>query len=136
MNLLNVAVGALTSANSPLAGSPVASILLGSTSGTAAAPARDSLISDLPDVSSTVNLLGQFASSQSSGVSVATDLLGQLTGSQASGTSTDGSQEPELTLPPLPPMPAPQKPAAVPTDDHGQSNVVFSDSDSDGALIH
>jgi hypothetical protein len=83
------------------------------------AAARDTAVADLPAVSNSVNLLAQAATASST--------------TSSSGASSSGEQ---LTLPPLPQMPAPQAPPAVPTDDHGTSNVVFSDPDADGSLIH
>jgi hypothetical protein len=74
---------------------------------------RDSAITDLSSISSAVNLLAQ-----------------------ASGTQTTGGADAQLTLPPLPQMPAAASPPSVPTDDHGTSNVVFSDPEAAGDLIH
>jgi hypothetical protein len=82
-------------------------------SGTAPTSDRDSQISDLATISSSVNLLGQAASSQSA-----------------------SADEPLLNLPALPAMPAPTPAPPVASDDHGQSNIVFSDPDTDGDLIH
>ncbi len=124
MNLLNAAVGALTGglAGSPLTAlaGPLATPLLQSGSGSnpSAVASRDSAMPGLSDLSSAINQLGQFASSQTS------------------AASTDSSAEQELTLPPLPPTPAPQAAPAIPRDDHGQSNVVISDGDADSTLIH
>jgi hypothetical protein len=73
---------------------------------------RDSQIADLSTISTSVNLLQQAASS----------------------TATDSADL--LQFPTPAPMPAPKAAPAVPTDDHGQSNIVFSDSDADGTLIH
>jgi hypothetical protein len=135
MNILNFALGGLAGglSGSPFAaltGVPIAMLLShgSSAAGSAAlpVPARDSEIPNLADISSMVNLLAQAAGSQGADA--------QATGSQSAG-ATDSSA-PLLNLPPLPPMPAPQKPSAVPTDDHGQSNIVFSDGDADGSLIH
>jgi hypothetical protein len=83
--------------------------------GGAAAPAasRDAAITDLSSISGSVNLLAQ-----------------------ASGTQSGGDPSQALTLPPLPQMPAAQPAPQVPTDDHGTSNVVFSDPDAGGDLIH
>ena len=130
-NLLNFALGGLTGALSgsplaPLIGAPLAALTASKTghaTGSAspatvsATPSRDSQIADLGTMSSSVNLLAQLASA-----------IGGTNASAASG-------EP-LSAAPAPPIPAPAKPAAVPTDDHGQSNIVFSDSDVDGSLIH
>jgi hypothetical protein len=100
------------------------SVPVASTAGTttplfASLSTRDAAVADLPALSSSVNLLAQAASTAAS--------------SASAGTSDPAEQ---LTLPPLPQMPAPQTPPAVPTDDHGSSNVVFSDPDADGSLIH
>jgi len=135
MNILNFALGGLAgSSASPLAlatGLPGTSLFSSGSAGAAnaASPlaARDGLISDLPDISSMVNLLQQAAGSQNAG---------SPTSASQPVDSSVSSQAPLLNLPPLPPMPQPQQPAAVPTDDHGQSNIVFSDADNDGALIH
>ncbi len=77
-------------------------------------PTRDDAMADLSTLSGTVNLLAAAAN--------------------GGGGSSAASEQ--LTLPPLPQMPAPKAPAAVPTDDHGVSNVVFSDADVSGDLIH
>jgi hypothetical protein len=71
-------------------------------------------MSGLLDLSSSINALQQAASAQ----------------------TTDTSAPPLINPPPLAPMPAPKPAPDVPTDDHGQSNIVFSNADADGALIH
>lgn len=91
--------------------------LSGQSAAAVASSSRDSAASGLLDLSSAINALGQMASAQ---------------GTDTSATLADSA----LQLPPLPPMPAPAKPPAIPTDDHGQSNVVFSDADDDATLIH
>jgi len=125
MNLLSLALGGLAagSPDSPLSSSAVSaatSLFSGQSPVTALlsnASGRDSGMSGLLDLSSTMNALQQAAAAQGAGSSA------------ASGT-------PAVDLPPLPQMPAPAKPPDVPTDDHGQSNIVFSDADGDGTLIH
>jgi hypothetical protein len=126
MNLLSLALGGLEagSPGAPLSSSEVStvtSLFSGQSPVTALisqGSSRDSSMSGLLDLSSSVNALQQAAAAQG--------------GSSSAASSTSEA----LNLPPLPPMPAPAKPPAVPTDDHGQSNIVFSDADSDGALIH
>ncbi len=119
MNLLNVAGSGLAgglpgSPLTPPAGSFAAPLPSAtSTLNGASVPARDSAIANISGISASVNLLQQAAAST---ISV--------------------SAGPNLTIPPLPPMPAPKAAPAVPTDDHGQSNIVFSNQDADGALIH
>ncbi len=95
---------------------PTESAAPAAASAAAAVPAvsRDAAISDLSDISSSVNLLA----------------------AQASGTQSTSDPSLALNLPPLPQMPATQPPPQVPTDDHGTSNVVFSDPDAAGDLIH
>jgi hypothetical protein len=131
-NLLNFALGGLTGA---ISGSPLQS-LIGSpiqgltgpgnasptqgAGGLAGLVGRDGQMPELGDISSSINLLQQAANS--------------LGASGASAGSDAGAQQ--LDLPPLAPMPAPAQPAAVATDDHGQSNIVFSDAGADGSLIH
>jgi hypothetical protein len=80
-----------------------------------AVPSRDSSVADLSALTASINLLAQ----QASGAGV---------------SAQDASAA--IAFPSLPAMPAPQQPAAVPTDDHGSSNVVFADPDADGSLIH
>lgn len=116
-NFLNFALGGLVGG---LAGSPLQSVLrsplqgltgsrgtapLGGAqfSGVAGLLSRDSQMPELAGLTSSTNLLAQAASDQ-----------------------------PLLLLPPLAPMPAPAKAPAVPTDDHGQSNIVFADGATDG----
>jgi hypothetical protein len=82
--------------------------------------ARDRALTGFLEVSSQVNRLFQ--------------AVGTLTGT--AGAPADTADAPMPNLPPLAPMPAPKLAPAVPTDDHGQSNIVFSDGDADGALIH
>ncbi len=74
---------------------------------------RDAAVTDLSALTSSVNLLAAASSAQSPSDPAA-----------------------QLTLPPLPQMPATQPPANVPSDDHGTSNVVFSAPAADGDLIH
>ena len=125
MNLLSLALGGLAagSPGSPL-GSSTVSMTTSLFSGQSPIPAltadpsnRDRGMSGMLDLSSSVNALQQAASAPS------TDSSAALASSA-------------LQFPPLPPMPAPAKAPAVPTDDHGQSNIVFSDADGDGTLIH
>ncbi len=77
--------------------------------GTSGTASRDSQVADLSATTSAVNLLQQAAAA---------------------------FDAPEPALPAAAPMPAPAKPADVPTDDHGVSNIVFADADVDGSLIH
>ena len=125
MNLLSLALGGLAagspnSVQTPLAMTPPAlsSSPLSSVTGPATQSNRDSGMSGLLDLSSAMNALQQAASTQGTGTTAASDSTA-------------------LQMPPLPQMPAPAKAPSVATDDHGQSNVVFSDpDDDDGALIH
>jgi hypothetical protein len=80
---------------------------------TAAASGRDDAAASLLDLPPTLNLLRAAAGVQSS----------------------DPSEAALLNLPPLAPMPAPKPAPSVPTDDHGQSNIVFSDPDGGSAPI-
>jgi hypothetical protein len=125
MNVLNLAQGLLTGAVPSLlsavgAGSASTSPASGTSAGAGSLiTTRDGAMTDLLDASPAVNLLGQAAAAL-----------------QTEASSSDSSQEPLLNLPPLAPMPAPKPAAAVPTDDHGQSNIVFSSPDADGAFVH
>ena len=71
----------------------------------------------------TVNALAQAAEAQTSSSATASSV-------------TSATTDPLAAQPSLPQLPAPQKAPTVPTDDHGQSNVVFSDSGTDGDLVH
>jgi hypothetical protein len=120
MNAMRAASGAPTGASPtsflrPATGSQSASLLAGgpARTGTAAASGRDDAAASLLDLPPTLNLLRTAAGVQSS----------------------DPSEAPLLNLPPLAPMPAPKPAPSVPTDDHGQSNIVFSDPDGGSAPI-
>lgn len=115
MNLLNAAAAMITSPLRPIAGSPIASYLsgqIGISGGALAVSARDSAISELSCDSTLVNGLQQFASSQTS---------------EAGASAIDSA----LGAPGVPPMPSPKPAATGPADDHGRSNIVFSNTDSD-----
>jgi hypothetical protein len=92
------------------AASPITVLLSGAATSfrTTAISSRDSAVSSSLDFTPSV------------------DLLQQAAGMQGSAGS---AEQPLLNLPPLAPMPAPKAAPAVPNDDHGQSNIVFSDSD-------
>jgi hypothetical protein len=127
MNVLSLALGGLTGGSS---GPPLASSILSATAallaqqafpaaGASGATSRDTAISGELGLSPAINALQQFATAQATG-----------------GSNTSASSAQALQLPPLPPMPAPAKAPDVPSDDHGQSNIVFSDAGGDGTLIH
>jgi hypothetical protein len=126
MNVLSLASSGLTgaSSSSPLFSAAASSTLGGSAAAalTSALSPRDAAIAGLVDASPALNALQQAAGT----------LLGQSTSGQSTASSTNAL----VQLPPLPQAPAAQPAPTVPTDDHGQSNVVFSDADADGALIH
>lgn len=88
----------------------------------AGVPSRDDAIANLASTTGSVNLLAQAA--------------GALGGSGASAGDTSASNGLALTLPPLPQMPPTPPDPTAPTGDNGKSNVVFSDPDADGDLIH
>ncbi len=79
---------------------------------------RDLQMSELGQVASSVNQLRQAAA----GVATSADAA--------------DADAPLVSLPALPPMPAPAKAAATTPDDGAKSNVVFTDSDQDAAFIH
>jgi len=127
MNVVSPAPGARTAGSAtalPAAASRLpAALPLEAPAGTATvagSSARDRALTGFLELSSQVNGLYQAA--------------GAL--ADTAGAPADTAGAPMLNLPPLAPMPAPKPAPAVPTDDHGQSNIVFSDGDADGTLIH
>jgi hypothetical protein len=112
LSLASTAVSALDA--SPAI--PTVSSLLGG----ALSSNRDSAMGDLGSISTAVNLLSQLANGSGS----------------AGGSGSSGSATSQLTLPPISAAPQAKAPPAVPTDDNGTSNVVFSDPDASSDLIH